>query len=316
MNNILKNKEKEKELLEKGFTTMPLLSKEEVKFLLEGIYSLQPDGDFTQKDIDAPYITYKDSSAVADKEYRLKANQTVREILSKHVQENFIEQRIFTSSYFIKAPGVGFLPSHQHSPFVTKLDEKAFVVWCPLVDVNELNGTLHVLEGSHKIVPGLYPYDYPQFFADYGERVRKHSKPIVLKAGEALIFDDKLIHGSDVNNSSGPRIVAAGMTMPINARMVWYHFDKDNPGYFEALEIDDSFFINTRLTGLPLERPEGLKHLGYVKNENWKLSEKQFFSLLEMRKEMKIDINIQDDIPKLSNSLLNRVKGFFGKRSI
>jgi len=53
------------------------------------------------------------------------------------------------------------------------LNDTSITVWCPLVDADERNGSLHVVEGSHKIVPDVSgPWGNP-FFRNFEKRATR-----------------------------------------------------------------------------------------------------------------------------------------------
>lgn len=85
--------------------------------------------------------------------------------------------------------------------------EPLYGIWFPLVDLEPENGTLKIIPGSHRLLNKLlFTYntfkwsleDKRALLEEYGIRFR-------LKAGQALIYDARMIHSSDPNYSEVDR---------------------------------------------------------------------------------------------------------------
>ena len=159
-------------------------------------------------------------------------------------------------------------PNREDSQFDLHLDwsmtdETRFsslTIWTPLIDITDNNGYLWVLKGSHKLGftirggPGLHTwsenksreFNPPQF-----ERVI-----LKLKAGEALIYDHRLIHGSPANKSSTLRIAINYTLIPESATSLHYHFHNENE--YEIFEVGPDFYLNHPI----MTYPENYKSLG------------------------------------------------------
>lgn len=292
MRKILFDNNKEKELLEKGYTTTSFLSAQEVAMLLEGLGKLRPDNSFDISNNDNSLPSYHYSILDTDIEYKQKSTSLIQEIFQPNVNRIFNNYQLLTSSFFIKPPYKGFLDAHQHFPITTDFNDISVIIWCPLIDVDESNGTLQVVEGSHKITPGVFAFGYPPFFIDYCANIKKYSKPIPLKAGEAIIFDNNLIHWSTENNSSKYRFTAQALALPSEIKPVFYYFDSNSPQRFEVFEVNSKFFIEQILMELFEKPPKNLKSLGFVENKNQVLSEQTFADLLNQRVEIRSEIKV------------------------
>ncbi|MBK8706557.1 MAG: phytanoyl-CoA dioxygenase family protein [Saprospiraceae bacterium] len=192
------------------------------------------------------------------------------------------QYRIITGNFYIKQPGKGKFEIHQnwmHTP-----DEKhtTVTIWCPLLDVDRRNGTLEIVPGSHKIVPDIATVNVDYYFKPFEEILEeKYLQPVVLKAGECMIFDDTLIHYSGQNTSDKPRIAIQIEAIPNEMTPVFYHFDKDNPEKgFELFEVDANFFLKGNLTNMH-QRPTHLRSLGFMPNINRPLSESEFLEKMK-----------------------------------
>src|SRR5436190_1579582 len=111
--------------------------------------------------------------------------------------------------------------------FIDKKNEAHFLKcgYCTfsILDSNEIkslldiyNGTLYVIPFSHKIFSNyLRPSPkYPVPFNRILTLLKKIAKPIQLKAGECICFDNKTVHGSFANTSQSKRLVAVATIYP------------------------------------------------------------------------------------------------------
>jgi hypothetical protein len=147
-------------------------------------------------------------------------------------------------------------------------------VWAPLVDVAAENGAIGVVAGSHKIVPHVQGPTTKAYFAGLeGELVaRGMVETLALRAGEAVIFDDSLIHGSPPNLTKDARYAVQLICAPIEAVPAYYR-DLGN-GVFELVHADAEFWLGHDVQDLN-ERPAHWRSLGFVKSQNRSLSLEQ-----------------------------------------
>lgn len=311
MRNIFYNENYQSELEQKGYVKVPFLSSEEVSHLLNELEKLRPDDSFDPKGDDELKITFHTTVYDTNVVYKRKAINLIKETFAPHISSLLYGNEMLVSSFFVKQSGKGGLNPHQHSPVTSNVNDKAVIVWCPLIDVDEHNGTLQVIEGSHKIVPNLSVYGYPPFFMDYMETMKSLSKPISLIAGEAIIFDNYLIHWSTENNTNSPRYTAQAQYIPSNAKPIFYYFDQHNSNKgFERFEIDTNFFIENTMRDFWNNRPKNLTSLGFLENRNRIFSESEFLEVLKRGGEIKPEVHLRKE-PAIKKTILNRIKETF-----
>jgi ectoine hydroxylase-related dioxygenase (phytanoyl-CoA dioxygenase family) len=263
-----------------GFVVLDLIGPAQVEELLAFYASLQnaprPQSGFQ--------VSLDDQSP--------KFVQTVTEKLiataGPSVDRHFEEHQIFTASFVTKAKNPrGFVPPHQDWTFV---DESLFwsaTVWCPLVDVNDDNGALCLLRGSHRLYDHVRPSPSPQYappFADQLFGIFPYMKVVELRAGQAVVFNNQTLHASPPNTQQQTRI-AFGMGVTHGAAQLrHYYLLPGNVDLMEGYEVSREFFHtynNARLTALHEkgERPTGLNSIGtfamrYRRYETSELEEK------------------------------------------
>jgi hypothetical protein len=126
------------------------------------------------------------------------------------------------------------------------VDERRFTgvtVWVPLHDVDADNGMLHVVPGSHRFSSAVRVQDVDHSpFADLDRAViEDHGRGVPLAAGEAIVFDNRLIHYSLPNVSDDPRIVLSFGMRPRAARCVVVLPGEEGAAVLH--EVDDDFYV-------------------------------------------------------------------------
>ena len=111
-----------------------------------------------------------------------------------------------------KVPGVaaGAVPWHQDKSYWPDANSNPVItVWIPLVDTNLENGCLHIWPRTHKTK--VLSFHAEQVTGTYyteidPEHLRKAKiVPLPMKSGGAILFNDRCIHMSTMNNSKTVR---------------------------------------------------------------------------------------------------------------
>lgn len=134
-------------------------------------------------------------------------HQPLKEMAFKQDLLDLVEKLIgetpvlFQEMAMIKPPGGREKPWHQdHAYFNLPLNTKVAGVWIALGDVNPSNGCMHVIKGGHLEGPHAHFMLRDWQICDTDILGRK-STALLMKAGDLLIFDAKLPHGTPVNNT-------------------------------------------------------------------------------------------------------------------
>lgn len=288
MRRILRDPKDHRQLIENGYTRVSLLSAAEVTQVLEEMGRLRPDDAFSPNGRGGFEFTYHCTFLDTSEAYRRQADRLLRAVFAPRVADHLLDYQILNCNFYVKPPGGGKFQIHQNWPALADLGQTSVTVWCPLVDVDEANGTIQVVPRSHKIVPDIAgPTTEPYFKSFEDALIRDYLRPISLKAGEALIFDDSLLHWSDENRSAAPRSAVQILCTPAEGTAVFYFLDPDGPEpRFEMFEVDSEFFLSRTITDL-VERPVGVKSLGFVRNPNRPLTEEEFAERLRRGDEIR-----------------------------
>jgi ectoine hydroxylase-related dioxygenase (phytanoyl-CoA dioxygenase family) len=131
--------------------------------------------------------------------------------------ESLIGPEIFSNPVYNVRPKVpkvaaGAVPWHQDKSYWPDANSNPVItVWIPLVDSTLENGCLHLIPRTHKkraARHGAEEYSGTGFLEIAPEEVASRKQEIIalpMKAGSAVLFNDRLIHSSTPNNSNGVR---------------------------------------------------------------------------------------------------------------
>ena len=130
---------------------------------------------------------------------------------------------LWGSNFFIKPPRSSSTVGWHQDTYYWPLEPKiSATVWLALEDVDEENGAMRVIPGSHKA--GLLKHarssdtDSVLTLECEGGQYREDlAVSFRLKAGQISIHDDKLVHGSPANHSDRRR---AGLTIRYSSTIV------------------------------------------------------------------------------------------------
>ncbi len=213
-----------------------------------------------------------------DKNYRNEADSEIKRIGNRSIEKYCCDIKVVCGSFIVKSPGPeSGMCVHQD---ISLVDESRFTginIWVPLIDLTIENGTLFVLPGSHRIFPTYRGSSIPEFFSPVMDDMIDYMQPVIIKAGEAVFFDQSIIHYSPPNFSNGIRIVTNTYFTHQSSEFRTYYWDKNNANQVEAFAQDDNFMTNFEQFGENIkDRPKVGKSLGVV-DYNFPLADKNYF---------------------------------------
>lgn len=283
MRQILHDLGLQEQLLDIGYVRVPLLDDDELAGFAAEVDEMRPDDGFAPLG-DGFYnrSTYHCTFLDTNTAYKRQANEAIRRVFQPAIDRYVVDYRILTSNIYVKPPGRGRFQIHQNWPTLEDLSVTTLTVWCPLQDTTAANGTLHIVPGSHKLTPDVATPSEPPFFSSFEtELVEQYLEPIDVKAGEALIFDDSLIHWSPENLSDAPRRAVQIETVPAESQPVLFHQHRSGGVVeWELFEVGFDFFVDRSIAEV-IGRPTTLQTLGRRPNANRPMTVDEFDSLLE-----------------------------------
>ncbi len=265
--------------IQHGFVKKQLLDKTQVDAILKELLLLKPDDGYSPQRAGASnyHCTFLDTNEA----YKRATNELFKSVFNPIVQNHFVDYHVWNGNFYVKPPGAGKFEIHQNWTHVKEERFTSFTMWCPLVDTTIVNGTIALVKGSHKILPDIATLDVPYYFNNFeSSLIDKYLEPISCKAGEAVIFEDGVIHFSDINKSDAPRYALQILIGPTYTKPVYYYFDKANPDKgFEVFEINEDFFMKTNYLNFK-NRPQHQHSIGFVPNHNQLITEAEFTQAL------------------------------------
>jgi hypothetical protein len=267
------------ELVHQGFVRLPLLDADELAAFRAAFDDLSPADRFDPPGgLPTNPTTYHCTFLDTDLAYKAAFDRLVRDTFERHVEALFDDYTILTANCYAKQPDRGQFEVHQNWNLTPDPSDITVTVWVPLQDTDEENGTLMVVPGSHKLTRDIA---YPRgghYFGEYDQRIAEHRfVPLPVRAGEAVAFDDSLVHGSATNRAGAPRFALQMATIPAEAQPVVYRPTPE--GTFDLLEAPARFYLETTLVEID-EWPDRFARVGSAPNRNRSVPEHDFDRLL------------------------------------
>ena len=237
-----------------GYVVLPLFDAQEVA-LCRALYF---------ETISDPPADFFTTAFMPNGEARRKVRDGLEAIIAPHVAKLMPTYTTCVRHFIVKRgmPDAGPLHLHQDFNFVDHQEHRAVHVWIALADVDESNGCLTVLPGSHKL--GLHisamglnatPYDpYRQILED------DCKVGVPMKAGEAIFFDERTLHGSFPNTSPDLRIAMGAVFLPAGVKQRLYVADDQKSAVLDILEVESETLLDYS-SHLRPPYPEGFKKI-------------------------------------------------------
>ncbi len=148
-------------------------------------------------------------------------------------------------NFMIKNPDPNVaMDLHADWAYVDEREYTSAAIWIPLVDTNVENGCFGLIEGSHKITNDIRG---PLIQQSSRNRdlvwEKKHGKHIPLKAGDAIIYNHRLLHFSPPNKSKLPRPAFNLTVVPKDVPLVHYCMPEGTDEILVYEVRDSEFYI-------------------------------------------------------------------------
>ncbi|MES2622251.1 MAG: phytanoyl-CoA dioxygenase family protein [Bacteroidota bacterium] len=204
----------EKKYVEDGFVILPVLDEKvltQIKSLYHYYYSHQVEGL-------QPLLRTGSSKNNIEMHYQIAGIVTP-------VLEKWFKPFAFNANHFIVKGANDPNEFRLHQDW-NVVDETRFIaahIWIALQDIDQTNGGLFVATGSHKFFENYRSGSCGIAFIERTEKVRSSVTNMKVKAGEAVVYQQALFHGSYPNTTNQPRLVCLSSIRPVQAPMVYFH---------------------------------------------------------------------------------------------
>ena len=256
-----------------GYTVVDLISPEEaaeLHALAQEVHSAPPEDKVWESDFYSHDLEVK--RRVAD---AIKA--TVQPAIDRHL----VDHETIIQNFVVNWPGEGGgLGLHQHSSITDEEQFRAAVVWLALTETSLENGTLNVVPQSHRVLGQHKAERTPEWFEEIHEHLLDHHlETVVLKPGQALVFDNAVLHNSFSNITDQPRMTAVIAIAPRQAQLRYYDYVDD--GTVRIYELDPGFFLDkVAATHGEWANPDTLQPIGEEHIEVRRLTAEEALGLL------------------------------------
>lgn len=246
----------------KGYAVIDWLTDLEV-LEVESIFSNE-HSSFNESD-SRDTLKWNSSLFELDIELKRRYNNKIIEFFQPKVDSILEGYDILMSNYWEKEPDDGEVMVHQNWTHVDESKFRSYSIWIPLQDTDETNGTMEIVPESQYMFSKLrglnmeHPCELP--FTSISDQIKdEYLQPINLRAGQAIVFDDAIVHYTGPNRSSHPRKAIQMVIKPKKAQGLFYfkHRDSREVNNVEVFNADTEFYIQLKMiTGGPTPTPHG-----------------------------------------------------------
>jgi ectoine hydroxylase-related dioxygenase (phytanoyl-CoA dioxygenase family) len=248
---ITQNRDWNAELAENGYLIFPLLPTEAVAELKQFFETHQ------REKVERFYASVHHPDA----EFRLRMDAEIQRVLRPYLSELLDEGEALGGSFIAKPKGnAGILPPHADWNIVDERQFRSYNLWIPLVDTTVENGAVHIIPGSHAWCDDIRGPGIPNPFEPHKIMIWEAMRPLEMKAGDALLYDHRLLHASPMNQTETLRLACVMGIKPKTAPMRYYH---GQDGWIKEYTANPQFF----LTQNPELGPGDLPFLGKVTDQ-------------------------------------------------
>jgi hypothetical protein len=254
-----------------GFVVVPFYSEEEVAELKQLYYRLHPKDE----------KGFFPSTFSKDKTYRIVADQEIKRIGSRAMDKYLEDIKVICGSFIVKSPGPeSAMCVHQDMTLVDESKYTGINIWVPLIQLTDENGAIEVLPGSHRIFPTYRGSTIPGIYDEVSEQIKPYLQKLYLKPGEAVFFDQSIIHYSAANLSDEIRIVTNTYFTHKDAVFRIAYWNEEFGNKVELFDEADTFMTDFEQFGHNIHnRPSIGESRGLVDYNFPKISEEQLHRL-------------------------------------
>lgn len=269
----MKDPRLERRLQRDGFVHLPGLARGELENA-RAIYATAPTGrpvpvgpSFAEAEAAedrawsrrmAPGHAWRISTDECEPADRVRIKEAMAPLWERIAYPLLVDHHVVINSFLTKYPGAeSFLPLHQDPNVVDEHDFRSVTVWIALDEISERrrNGVMHVLPGSHRVGLEWRGTDTDPSYLVGLEALWAAALPLDVEAGDVLMMDSRILHGSPPNFSDEPRGAIAGVAVPRSAPLCHAHGIDDY--YVEVLRVDEQFFCDNSPGSLRQHLPSG-----------------------------------------------------------
>jgi len=235
MKPVFSDPENERKISEQGFIVLDMLTIEEIETFRQFYFSTRPAS--IGEEFHSTH--YLDSPA-----YKKAVYDYSEELFRAKFSELFIGYHQVFSNFMVKPPGANSrMPLHADWTYVDEEKFRSVAVWCPLVDTDDLNGKLGIIPFSHTWLTNKRGPNILSPFHQHNEYIIEHKGELLdVKAGQAVIYDLRLLHYSPPNMSGAERPAINIVLTPEEAEL--HHYCKFGEEIYHYRPENEVFYFD------------------------------------------------------------------------
>ncbi len=229
---LLRDPDLRRRLERDGFLRLPFLAPGAVARLEELWSSLGPPI------VEGIYSNLHDQPPECNR----NVNDVIAEVFEEPLRRLFVDAVIGGSSFLVKGCGEQSASTlHQDWCVVDEDRAGSLSMWVPLVDVDEDNGALQVLPGTHRMRRSIRSFDTLSRYLDF-EEAGDLAVCVRASAGDVVLYAHDLFHGSQPNWTNRVRVAAVAGLVASDTGLCHYRATGPTVDDFERLDVDWDFF--------------------------------------------------------------------------
>lgn len=247
---VFQDPERHQRFQEDGYVVVDFLEPEDLERVKEVYFGYHP----------TPEPGFFTTTFNQDPAFRTSVHRDIHDSIRHRVDTFFENHKVYFCSFISKAPGPkSELILHQDMSLVDESKYNGINIWCPLVDLTPENGAIQILKGSHRIFPTYRGASLPDIYDGVEQAVKDRMESLFLKAGQAVIFDQSIMHYSPPNLSDEVRPVINTFVTHREAEIIicWTHRE-EMPGEVELFRQEEDFMMNFQNFGTDIFRRPGI----------------------------------------------------------
>lgn len=181
-----------------------------------------------------------------DRAYKRSVHETIKSLFWSKLEAFFSDYDLIFANFMVKEPRPdSVMPLHADWTYVNEDKFVSLGIWCPLVDTNEMNGMLGVIPFSHDLASNTRGPKIVSAVGEFNEYIiKKYGKLLSLKAGDAVIYNHRLLHFSESNISNTTRVAVNLVAVPAKAEVYHYLSLEYEKGIRKYIVKSEDFFLN------------------------------------------------------------------------
>jgi hypothetical protein len=186
---------------------------------------------------------YQVSLEMAPSEEKRMIREGLRAAYERHLAPLMYDTTVLATGFISKGEeGESTVHPHVDWSMVDETRHRSVNVWIALCDTDSSNGALGVVPDSHRLPLTRRGWATPQALAAPPEVLAEHLTLVPLRAGQAIAYEPRVIHGSPSNTSGRLRVASTICVAVAGAQPVHYVAGLEDDGALREYEVDADFF--------------------------------------------------------------------------